>query len=326
MTNPQLQSWQKAISSKLASFDFGSNPSELYEPIRYILGLGGKQLRPLLCVIAADMFEANLTVAQDASLAVEIFHNFTLMHDDIMDEAPLRRGESTVHEKWDTNIAILSGDVMFVKAYDALLSLPAEIFKEALEKFNNCAREVCEGQQFDMNFESREQVHADEYINMIRLKTAVLLGFSLELGAIIGGASDKDKECIRDFGTEVGIGFQLKDDLLDVFGEQAKVGKQIGGDIICNKKTYLLIKALELATPEQKVLLESWISKEDFNTEEKVQAVTQLYEEIGVKKLTEDLMNDYFVSAFSKLDQINVSPEQKKNLIDFTNFLINRDH
>lgn len=326
MDNAQIQLWQKSISDKLDGFNFGTAPNELYEPIRYILSLGGKKLRPILCVLGTRIFNGDEEQSINASLAIEIFHNFTLMHDDIMDEAPLRRGQATVHEKWNQNVAILSGDVMLVKAYDALLGLSPEKFKPALEKFNICAREVCEGQQFDMNFETRSEVSSDEYINMIRLKTAVLLGFSLELGAIIGGAPEADREILRQFGTEVGIGFQLKDDLLDVFGEQAKVGKQVGGDIISNKKTYLLIKALELATPDQLERLNSWINKTDFDSKEKVKAVTDLYQEIGVEKLTEQLMNQYFQQAFDKLDNLSADKSQLKELIGFTNFLINRDH
>lgn len=326
MNKQVLSHLQNQITQELENFSFGKEPKELYEPIRYILGLGGKRLRPILCVLTTKLFTEDYKQAIAPSLAIEIFHNFTLMHDDIMDEAPLRRGKETVHEKWNSNIAILSGDVMMVRAYDALMSLEPLLFKTAIQKFNKCAADVCEGQQYDMNFESRIKVSADEYLNMIRLKTAVLLGFSQELGAIIGGATSKQQELLKEFGTLIGIGFQLKDDLLDVFGDQSKVGKQVGGDIISNKKTFLLIKALELAEGKQLENLTDWLSKETFDSEEKVNAVTKIYNELGIKELSENLMNNYFKQGFEKLAVLDVPDENKKELIAFTEFLINRDH
>ena len=326
MDKQVLNKLQAQLTQQLQEFPFGNEPKELYEPIRYILKLGGKRLRPILCILTAKLFTDDYQKAIAPSLAIEIFHNFTLMHDDIMDEAPLRRGQTTVHEKWNQNIAILSGDVMMVRAYDALMSLEPELFKPAIQKFNRCAAEVCEGQQYDMNFEKLDFVTADEYINMIRLKTAVLLGFSQELGAIIGGATNKQQELIQEFGTLIGIGFQLKDDLLDVYGEQAKVGKQIGGDIISNKKTYLLIKALELAKGDQLIELNDWLTKGDFSNKEKVEAVTSIYNDLGIKVLSEELMQSYFDQAFEKLAVLDVAGTRKKELIDFTQFLISRDH
>ena len=326
MDKQVLKNIQDQLTQELEQFSFGKEPKELYEPIRYILKLGGKRLRPILCILTAKLFTDDYQKSIAPSLAIEIFHNFTLMHDDIMDEAPLRRGEVTVHEKWNQNIAILSGDVMMVRAYDALMSLEPELFKPAIQKFNKCAAEVCEGQQYDMNFEELDVVEADEYVNMIRLKTAVLLGFSQELGAIIGGATEQEQQLMQEFGTLIGIGFQLKDDLLDVYGEQAKVGKQIGGDIISNKKTYLLIKALELAKGNQLEQLNEWLTKKPFSNTEKVEAVTAIYNYLGIKKLSEDLMNNYFNQAFEKLNELDVSDDRKKELIEFTEFLINRDH
>lgn len=326
MDKQELSKLQNQITQLLEQFSFGEEPKELYEPIHYILSLGGKRLRPILCVLTAKMFTDDYQKSIVPSLAIEIFHNFTLMHDDIMDEAPLRRGEVTVHEKWNQNIAILSGDVMMVRAYDALMSLEPTLFKPAIQKFNKCAAEVCEGQQYDMNFEDRSVVSTAEYLNMIRLKTAVLLGFSQELGAIIAGASEEQQELVRDFGTLIGIGFQLKDDLLDVYGEQAKVGKQIGGDIISNKKTYLLIKALELAKGKQLDDLNSWLSISAFNNGEKVKGVTTIYNELGIKDLSEELMNNYFNQGFEKLALLNIPDSRKKELLAFTQFLINRDH
>jgi geranylgeranyl diphosphate synthase type II len=326
MDKKVLETLQNQLTQELEQFPFGNEPHELYEPIRYILKLGGKRLRPILCILTAKLFTDDYKEAIAPSLAIEIFHNFTLMHDDIMDDAPLRRGQTTVHEKWNLNIAILSGDVMMVRAYDALMSLEPVLFKPAIQKFNACAAEVCEGQQYDMNFEALETVSTDEYINMIRLKTAVLLGFSQELGAIIGGASEDQQQLVREFGTLIGIGFQLKDDLLDVFGEQAKVGKQIGGDIISNKKTYLLIKAQELAQGNQRDELNHWLTVDKFDNIEKVKAVTAIYTQLGIKTLSEDLMQSYFKQAFEKLATLDVSDTRKKDLIEFTQFLINRDH
>ncbi|HAH37764.1 MAG TPA: isoprenyl synthetase, partial [Algoriphagus sp.] len=230
------ESLAHALLDKLESFireqNFGEDPKELYEPITYILSLGGKRIRPLLSLLAYGLYKKDPKTILSQASAVEVFHNFTLMHDDIMDQAPLRRGKATVHEKWNENVAILSGDVMLVRAYDLLLPTPHTLLPKVIRLFNKTAAEVCEGQQHDMNFESREEVHEDEYVNMIRLKTAVLLGFALELGAILAEASEEDCQKIYNFGVNIGIGFQLKDDLLDVFADQAKFGKQVGGDII----------------------------------------------------------------------------------------------
>ncbi len=312
------------LEEKLNSYDLGQKPVELYEPVRYILSIGGKRLRPLLTLFGAHLFSEDVTPAMLPALAVEVFHNFTLMHDDIMDKAPLRRGKATVHEKWDANRAILSGDAMLIKAYELIAHSGPQLPK-ALKRFNECALEVCEGQQYDMNFETREEVEEAEYIEMIRLKTAVLLGYALELGAYIGGGSDEDAHNLRLFGERLGIGFQLKDDLLDVFGEQAKVGKQVGGDIIANKKTFLLIKAKELAEGEDKIALENWIAATDFNPEEKIKAVTEIYQRYGIKALAEAEMNRYFAEGFSYLDQVQASKEKKDALAEFSKGLINRE-
>ena len=233
------------INKRLEELSYGEEP-ELYEPIRYIMSLGGKRMRPLLVLLAYGLFKENVERVLDQAIAVEVFHNFTLMHDDIMDEAPLRRGQATVHEKWNESVAILSGDVMLVKAYDLLLDAPSNL-RQIIKDFNECAAGVCEGQQFDMNFEQLPTVAEATYINMIRLKTAVLLGYSLKLGAMLAEAPEEEAQKLYDFGVQVGIGFQLKDDLLDVYADQAKFGKQVGGDIIANKKTFLYSKHLELA-------------------------------------------------------------------------------
>lgn len=316
---------QQLIIKEIETLDLDKQPSELYDPIKYILSLGGKRLRPALTLIGHYLYNDNIELALPAAKTVEIFHNFSLVHDDIMDKAPLRRGQETVHKKWNDNIAILSGDVMLVQAYQQLLTLQPELAVMIIDKFSICATEVCEGQQFDMNFETLDTVSEKDYLNMIRLKTAVLLGFSLEAGALIAGASEEDSNLLRQFGTAIGIGFQLKDDLLDVFGEQEKVGKQVGGDIISNKKTYLLIQALNLANTEQKAKLDYWLAQKEFVTEEKVEAITALYLEIGIKTLAEQKMNEQFNLGFEYLDKINCSEEKKKELIEFSYNLINRE-
>ena len=309
-----IQKVLNAVNEDLEKFNFGTTPNELYEPARYILAIGGKRLRPLLVILGHHLFSDNWEDVIRPSVAVEIFHNFTLMHDDIMDAAPLRRGEETVHTKWNNNTAILSGDAMLIKAYKALDGLDPISYKRTVQLFNKTAVEVCEGQQYDMNFETRNDVSESEYIEMIRLKTAVLLGFSLELGSILAGATKENTKLIRAFGEEIGIGFQLKDDILDVFGDASAVGKQVGGDIISNKKTFLLIKALEKANAEQKAKLEHWINRDTFEPKEKVEAVTAIYNEIGINELSNSVAESYFEGAFQKLQKID-APEDKKALL-----------
>ncbi len=304
---------------------FGEYPEELYDPIRYMLNLGGKRMRPLLTLLAYKIRRDDWQKAVKPALAVEVFHNFTLVHDDIMDDAPLRRGKPTVHSRWDDNIAILSGDTMMIHAYDLLLEAQTDNIGHILKLFNRCAIEVCEGQQLDMNFETTPYIEEIDYLNMIMLKTAVLLGFSLELGGLLGGMSADQAVKLRHFGTHMGIGFQLKDDLLDVYGDQAKVGKQVGGDIIANKKTYLLIKALEMATPEQRERLNYQLSLTDFDPQQKVNAVTALYDEIGVKRETEQKMKMFFEKAFTTLDQLEEPAEKLADLKTFAQYIIHRD-
>lgn len=312
------------INNRLKELSYGEEPKELYDPIAYIMSLGGKRMRPLLVLLAYRLFKDDVESVLDEAIAVEVFHNFTLMHDDIMDEAPIRRGQPTVHEKWNENVAILSGDVMMVKAYDLLLNAPGNL-KQIIKDFNACAAGVCEGQQLDMNFEALPTVAEETYINMIRLKTAVLLGYSLKLGAMLAEASEEQAQKLYDFGVQIGIGFQLKDDLLDVYADQAKFGKQVGGDIISNKKTFLLLKALELAEGEHLAELNKWIAAETFDSEEKVKAVTAIYDEIGIRQLTLAKMDEYFAKGFKALEDIQGDEKQQAALIDFTNYLIQRD-
>jgi len=315
----------QALEEEFQQQQYGQSPVELYEPIRYLMSLGGKRLRPLMTLMSTALFTDEWQKAIKPATAVEVFHNFTLMHDDIMDKAPLRRGKPTVHAKWNDNTAILSGDVMLVQAYELMLFVEDTHLKKALRRFNRTAAEVCEGQQFDMNFETRENVTEEEYIEMIRLKTSVLLGFALELGGIIGGASDKTCQTLYDLGINIGLGFQLKDDLLDVYGDPVKFGKQVGGDIISNKKTYMLIEALSSATGETKTQLEHWLSLKTFDPAEKVNAVRGIYDQLGIRQLAEAKINEYFEKAFDLLDSLKVEAERKAELRAFANILIDRE-
>jgi geranylgeranyl diphosphate synthase, type II len=316
-----LEHYQQLIESEIKKQKFGSQPKSLYEPIRYLMSLGGKRLRPLLVMLSYSLYKKDVEKITPYSAAVEAFHNFTLMHDDIMDKAPLRRGKATVHEKWNVNTAILSGDVMLVRVYDLFLSLEEKKLKQVLKIFNQCAAEVCEGQQWDMEFETKAKVTEAQYIEMIRLKTAVLLGFSLELGALLADASVEDRNALREFGINIGIGFQLKDDLLDVYADKKKFGKQVGGDIIANKKTFLLIKALEKARGKDKVELAKLLSAKKFNAAKKVKAVTTIYDNIGIPLLTEKKIEEYFSKGFERLKDIKGN---KSILMAFTNNLIAR--
>ena len=318
-----LEVFLKAIQTEIASTKYGESPAELYEPIEYLMSLVGKKMRPLLTVMATNIFSDHWQKAVKPAIGVEVFHNFTLMHDDIMDAAPLRRGKPTVHEKWNENIAILSGDVMLVCAYELMTAVDDKIFKHVIRRFNRTAAEVCEGQQWDMNFATRNDVTEKEYINMIRLKTSVLLGFSLELGGLIAEADVESTQLLYEIGTNIGIGFQLKDDILDVYGDPEKFGKQVGGDIIENKKTWLLLKALEIG--EANEALRFWIDAKDFNTDEKVKAVTEIYNSLNIRQLAEQKMNAYFDKGLEGLAQLNALTERKAPLIELTKQLIERE-
>lgn len=321
----RLKEHSRLIESEINQLPLGNHPQELYEPIHYIMKLGGKRMRPLLTVIAYNLYKPDIESIVKYAVAVEVFHNFTLLHDDIMDQAPLRRGKPTVHEKWNHNTAILSGDVMLVKAYDLFMDLEAVKLTAALKAFNDCAAKVCEGQQIDMNFETRDGVQEKAYIEMITLKTAVLLGYSLELGAILGEASTEDRFLLKTFGENIGIGFQLKDDLLDVYADKDKFGKQVGGDIIANKKTFLLIKAMELANEEQVQKLNFWLQQKQFDPEEKVKEVKAIYDQLHIRALVEDKMNYYFEEGFNALGKLTVTEEKKNILQQFAKQLINRE-
>ncbi len=320
-----VEKYSRLLELEIRKQKYGLEPVSLYEPIRYLMRLGGKRLRPMFCILAYSLYRSDVQKMLPYAVAVEAFHNFTLMHDDIMDKAPLRRGMPTVHEKWDVNTAILSGDVMLVKVYDMLLPLKDQKLKEVLVAFNKCACEVCEGQQWDMEFEGRKYVTERQYLNMIKLKTAVLLGFSLELGGMLAGASRRDCGALRDFGVNIGLGFQLKDDLLDAYANAKKFGKQIGGDIIANKKTFLLIKALELASPRQRRNLQRWLSLKRFDKTEKVIAVKEIFDALMISRLTEKKINNYFKKGFSSVEALSCSDKAKSRLVKFAELLINRE-
>ncbi len=317
-----IETYLRWIDSEIRKQKFGNEPQSLYEPLRYIMGLGGKRLRPMLTLLAYSLYKDDVKRIVPFAAAIEVFHNFTLLHDDIMDNAPLRRGSPTVHKKWNVNTAILSGDVMQIKVYDLLLNIEEIKLKEVLIAFNKCATEVCEGQQWDMEFECKVQVTEAQYIMMIRRKTAVLLGFSLELGAILAGAPQADRKALREFGINIGIGFQLKDDLLDVYGDKKKFGKLVGGDILANKKTFLSIKALALAKGKNREKLKGWLNKTTYDTKRKVEAITELYNALQVPRQTEKKIRHFFEKGYAHLER--VKSVDKKELIQFTDRLIHR--
>ncbi|WP_282125976.1 polyprenyl synthetase family protein [Marinifilum flexuosum] len=315
---------QDVVQKEIDGLEFSTPPEGLFEPMKYILGIGGKRLRPILVLLSANLFKEDLRKIYLPAIGIEVFHNFTLLHDDVMDNAPIRRSKATVHEKWNNNVAILSGDAMSIKAYQYIVSCEDRHLRDVLTVFNQTALEVCEGQQFDMEFEDRSDVQIDEYLEMIRLKTAVLLGGSLKMGAVMGDADAKDAELLYHFGVNLGMAFQLQDDFLDVFGDEEVFGKKIGGDILCNKKTFLLIKAFELAKGEDKKELEEWVSAKDFNAEEKITAVRSIYEKLKVKDQSQAKIDEYFSLCLEYLDKVNVPAEKKKELYILVKKLVNR--
>jgi geranylgeranyl diphosphate synthase, type II len=319
----QLKSLQQEIEAALADLKISNNPKSLYEPISYFLSIGGKRIRPILVLLAARMFNNKREDVLNQALAVELFHNFTLVHDDIMDDAPLRRGIATVHEKWNDSQAILSGDVLLIVAYQYLMRTRTVYFGDLINAFNKMAIEVCEGQQMDMDFEQRTDVTIPEYIEMIRLKTSVLLGCALEIGAIVSDASPEDKKHIYDFGVNIGLAFQIQDDILDVYGDAEKFGKQVGGDIISNKKTYLYLTARNDANEAQQAIFEAQLSNE--NHDEKVQIIRGLYDELNIRQKAADAMQGFYDKAMEHLKAISVNQEKKQLLIGLSDYLMQRE-
>lgn len=300
----------QTVEKEIAQLQFPYPPQSLYEPIRYILSLGGKRLRPAFTLMACNIFSDTVDKAITPALGLEVFHNFTLLHDDLMDEADKRRNKPTVHKVWNANTAILSGDAMLIAAYQLMGATETTHLKEVLDLFTVTALEICGGQQYDMEFESRLDVTEEEYMEMIRLKTAVLLACCLKTGAIIGGASQQDADNLYKVGIHVGLAFQLQDDLLDVYGDTAVFGKAIGGDILCNKKTMLLINALKQANPTQHQTLCDWMEKKEYVAAEKIAAFTAIYNELGLKQQIEAKMQHHFEEAMNYLAAVQVAPEK----------------
>ena len=309
------------IEGELGKITYPNSPQKLYQPIDYVMGLGGKRMRPILLLMAHQLFDENIEKAISPALGIEIFHNFTLLHDDIMDNAPIRRGKQTVHEKWNKNVAILSGDIMLVQAYQLLSNVDKSIVKELITVFSKAATEVCEGQQWDMDFEIQKEVTLQEYLKMIEYKTAVLLAASLQIGGIIANTSKENQNNLYHFGLNMGIAFQLKDDLLDAFGNSDEFGKQIGGDIISNKKTFLYLKALQLANESQKQDLHKFFNTNQ-DSEEKVIQVKTIFTDLEIPKHTKDMMKAYYTKAMRHLDAID--SYNKAPLIVFSEKLIDR--
>ncbi|MGN0033635.1 MAG: polyprenyl synthetase family protein [Candidatus Limimorpha sp.] len=315
---------QELITDYIESQDFTGVPNELYAPIDYTMSQKGKRMRPTLCLLSCDMFGGDINTCLVPSVAVEIFHNFTLVHDDIMDEAPLRRGLETVFHKWSSNIALLSGDTMLIKAFQYSLKTDAKYSADVLSELCKVALEVCEGQQYDLNFETRDDVSIDEYIEMIRLKTAVLLGSVLKIGAIVADADELGKKAVYDFGIDLGLAFQLQDDLFDCYGDVKVFGKLPGGDIADNKKTYLYLKALELASDEDKCRLEGYFKMPKGRDDAKMNAVLDIFAKYNVREIVTDVMTGYYESSLRHLDSIALPEERKMVLRNYASYLYNR--
>ena len=313
------------VNAHIESLDYAREPMNLYRPVQYILSLGGKRIRPAMMLMAYNMFRDDVERILDPALALEIYHNFTLLHDDLMDNADVRRGKPTVHKRWDANTAILSGDVMLTLA-DVYMSRVDDVyFREVMATFHTTSIEIAEGQQYDMDFETRSDVTEAEYIEMIRLKTSVLLACALKIGAILGGASKEDAEHLYRLGESIGLAFQLRDDYLDVYGDPKVFGKKIGGDILCNKKTYLYINALRLADQEQRAALDYWATATDIVPEEKVAAVTAIYTALGLPEMSRNIEEQYYRRAQASLEALSVAEDKKQVLREFMAALMERD-
>jgi geranylgeranyl diphosphate synthase type II len=313
------------VNDYLKNMPYARPPQGLYEPIAYELSLGGKRIRPVLMLMAYNLYQDNVDAILSQAAGLETYHNHTLLHDDVMDKADMRRNKPTVHNVWNENTAILSGDAMLILAYRLMADCPKDKLADVLRVFTETTMEICEGQQWDMEFETRMDVKVEEYIEMIRLKTSVLLAAALKIGAMLGGASDEDAQKLYDFGVKIGLAFQLQDDWLDVYGDPKVFGKNIGGDILCNKKTYMLITALEKADARQRELLEMWLNARDYNPAEKVAAVTALYNEIGVGKLCQEKAEALNAEGFAILDSIALPEERKQVLREYACSLLNRN-
>lgn len=319
----EMQKYTAAIDAELSEIGLPTSPEQLYDPLRYFLRIGGKRIRPMLTLLSAELFGVGMKKAMPQALCIEVFHNFTLIHDDIMDEAPLRRSQQTIHKKWNRDVAILSGDVLMIKAYQLLGNIDSKLLPAAFDLFNRTAIEVCEGQQMDMDFEERSNVSIDEYIEMIRLKTSVLLGCALEIGAIVSDSSVENRKAIYDFGQHIGIAFQIQDDILDLYADPDKFGKQVGGDVIANKKTILHLIALKNATREQLEVMKQ-LQKEQ-NLVLKVDRTRRLFDQLNVRSICENRMQEHYDIAMKSLAKVNVDESKKQKLIGLAAFLMNRE-
>ena len=315
---------QEKVNAYIASLPYERKPKSLYDPIEYVLAAGGKRIRPSFVLMAYNLFHDDVDRILPVATALETYHNYTLLHDDLMDKADMRRGRPTVHKKWDDNTAILSGDTMLVLAYEHLAKCDTKYLKPALDLFTETALEVSEGQQFDMEFETRNDVAEEEYIEMIRLKTSVLLACALKMGAVVAGASDADANALYAFGEKVGLAFQLQDDLLDVYGDPKVFGKAIGGDITSNKRTFMLINAFNRADTGTRAELERWTTATEFDPAEKIAAVTEIYNRLGIDKLAEQRIKEYFEQSRQHLDELSVSDDRKAVLREYTERMMNR--
>ncbi len=319
-----IYQYQEFITDYLNSQYETKEPRNLYEPIHYILGVGGKRMRPVLTLMSAEVFDADYNLALPAALAVEVFHNFSLVHDDIMDDAPLRRGNETVHEKWNTNTAILSGDAMLILAYQYFEKYNTDVFRDLAKLFSKTALEVCEGQQWDVDFETRDDVSIPEYLKMIEYKTAVLVAAAMKMGAIVAETSKENADLIYDFGLNLGLAFQLQDDYLDAFGDPKTFGKQVGGDIIENKKTYLYLKAIEFASTSEKEQLLHLFSIQPKDNTDKIKSVKEIFNITGASKVTQQAIQDFTLKAFDTLQKISIDNEKKDILRSFGENLMGR--
>jgi geranylgeranyl diphosphate synthase type II len=321
-SQPELK---ELVERTIVNLSYNDEADKLTTPIKYILSIGGKRIRPVIALMSCNLFSDQIDDAILPAAGIEVFHNFTLVHDDIMDSASVRRNLPTVHAKWNTNQAILSGDVMAFIANDCILQTPADLLVKVFKEFNKAAIEVCVGQQLDMDFEKVSFISNDEYLRMIELKTAVLLAASSKIGAIIGKASDRDSDLLYEFGKHLGLAFQIQDDLLDVYGNVNVFGKASGGDIVTNKKTFLLIKALELATGPTLKKLQELISAKEFEPEQKIETVKEIFDQLQIKSLTESLANEYITMSLSKLEKVGAVKERKKELYQIATSMIGRN-
>ena len=316
---------REIINNTLSKINLSDNPAELFNPIRYTLSTGGKRLRPALVLMTCELFSGKIDEAIMPALGIEMFHNFTLLHDDIMDKSPVRRNKPTVHNKWNENIAILSGDVMSILSYKYITKCNKEILPSVIDLFSQTAIMVCKGQQYDMNFEALQTVTVDEYLNMIELKTSVLIAASIKLGAILGGANQLDLNHMYNFGENLGMAFQIQDDLLDAYGDLKIFGKKPGTDIIANKKTFLLVKALEIASSEQKVRIYNQLKKKDFDTDKKINEILSVYNELNIKDISEEMIKEYLSKSKSYLEKVSPDDFKKEQLKELFEILLNRN-